>query len=86
MRYDYSMAGFDPFLSRSIDATMGQSGLGQNVPSASRAMAFDRQQTTGMLGDVFTVGNITINGAEGTITVSDGENVRVLIGFQQDGF
>lgn len=73
VRYDYSNAGFDNFLNRSIDSNsrvnLGATG-GQ--PSTSRQMAFDRSQVSGFLGDIFQVGRVQVHAA-GYITVLDPE-------------
>lgn len=83
-RYDYSAAGFDPFLRRSIDTT-GKTVLGTQ-PTQSHAVAFDRIQVTGALGDTLGVGKISLNGADGNIIISDGDNDRLLLGEQDGGF
>ena len=84
-RYDYSLAGFGAFLTRSIDDT-GQSGLSVDAPIQSRAVAFDRQQTSGSFGDTLRIGRIYLNGAEGNIVMNDGEVNRFLLGEDKDGF
>ncbi len=86
---DYSKVGFDAFLSRSIDNEYTPSGATLNflpVPSAGQQLNYDQMQVGGSLGDRLKLGRVQINGTDGQITVSDGENVRVVIGFQQDGF
>ena len=76
--YNYESSGFSPFLTRPLGSERG-------IRNASiRQVNFDQNQITGSLGDSLQIGNILINGAEGNITVSDGENVRVLIGYLQD--
>lgn len=82
--YDYTTAGFDAFLSRSVD-DLAQTNLDSGGP-VSQSVAFDRNQISGMLGDTFTVGNININGAEGNIIISDGQNDRLLLGEDPNGF
>lgn len=81
---DYIASGFNAFLSRSIDN--GPTVNLDSVTPPNNTLAFDRTQINGMLGDIFTIGNIKLNGSEGTIILSDGTNDRVLIGFQSDGF
>jgi hypothetical protein len=80
--YSYEQAGFDSFLNRSID-NQGLANLddtsGGNV-AANRTLNFDQAQVGGSLGDKLTIGNITLDGVEGQIQVSDGNNVRVIIG------
>ncbi len=82
-RYDYSKAGFDPFLSRSIDARIQSLGMA-SVPS--RQIAFDRQQVSGSLGDTLRLGRILFNGADGNIIMNDGEVDRLLLGEDEGGF
>lgn len=77
-QYDYQDSGFDNFMSRSIDNTP-QINLDSASPP-NNAIAFDRTQTTGPVGDSFRVGNITFNGSDGTITLNDGTNDRLIIG------
>jgi hypothetical protein len=77
VRYDYTMAGFDAFLSRSIDSA-GTPSLG--VTGTSRAIAFDKQSVGGAFGDTVRIGRINLNGAEGNITLTDGENVTFIVG------
>lgn len=78
-RYDYTQAGFDSFLSRSIDS-QGQNSLGVPLNQQSRAIAFDRSQVSGVFGDTARIGRINLEGANGAITVDDGDNVFFLVG------
>lgn len=81
---DYSDSGFDNFMSRSVDQTP-QINLDSAVPP-NNSVAFDRNQISGPLGDTLRLGNIFINGADGNIIVSDGQNDRLLLGEQDGGF
>lgn len=74
--YDYSNAGFDAFLSRSIDQTP-QTNLDSQGP-VSRQVAYDRTQVTGMLGDTLQIGNIRLN--KKNIVINDGNNDFFLAG------
>lgn len=67
--YDYSAAGFDSFLSRSID-DLSQTNLDSPGP-VSTANAYDRQQSSGSIGDSLGVGNIRIDGVSGRIDIVD---------------
>lgn len=82
---DYVAAGFDNFLSRSIDNNP-QNNLDSPSPP-NNAVAFDRTQATGSLGDSFriggTQGSISFNGSEGNIIGNDGQNDFFILG--QDG-
>lgn len=82
--YSYQDAGFDAFLSRSVD-DLAQQNLDSRGPISTQ-VTFDRSQVSGPLGDTLQIGNITLNGSEGTIVLGDGENDRLIIGFQRDGF
>ena len=55
--YNYTSAGFDGFLSRSIDKTP-QVNLSDQGP-VSTAVAFDRTQVSGMLGNTLQIGILT---------------------------
>ena len=75
--YDYETAGFDPFLSRSIDQVGATLADSENM-NYSRQMNFDQQQVSGSLGDVLRVGNIQLDGVQGRISVYDGDNNEVV--------
>lgn len=81
---DYNAAGFDNFMSRSVDPTP-QLNLDSPAPP-NNAVAFDRTQVDGPLGDTLRIGKINLNGADGNIILSDGNNDRLLLGEQTDGF
>lgn len=80
--YDYTAAGFDKFLSRSID-DIQQQNLDSTGP-ASLAIPFDRTQTSGSLGNIIRVGNISIDGVKGRISIYDGDNEVVRLGELDD--
>lgn len=82
--YDYEKAGFDGFLSRSIDE-VSQVNLDAAGPN-SRQLRYDSAQISGMLGDKFQVGNILIDGVNGRIDIVEGKtgNVVVRIGSLDD--
>lgn len=69
-RYDYSQAGFSPFLTRSID-DVGQSSLGVDINPQSRQMAYDRGSVSGGLGDSLRIGTIQADGRTSLIGVKD---------------
>lgn len=75
--YNYTSAGFDSFLSRSIDATP-QFGLDSQGPMVNQ-VRYDGTQVSGMLGDNLQIGNINLDGANSRITASDGENTFFLL-------
>jgi len=81
--YDLTDAGFDSFLSRSIDQTP-QLNLDSPQPS-NNAVAFDRTQITGALGDTLRIGRIYFDGSNGTIIMNDGTNDVLLIGEDPNG-
>lgn len=74
-RYDYTQAGFNPFLTRSIDVNV-QPTLGVDSVVQSRSVAFDRGQVNGFFGDILQIGRVRIN-KDGYISFfnSDGEEV-----------
>lgn len=73
--YDYTQAGFNDFLTRPLVSL-----ISAPQQSQSRQVNFEQSQITGALGDILTIGNIQLDGVSGQITVSDGENVRVIVG------
>lgn len=79
--YNYENAGFSGYLTRSL---VDASGTAQSFQA--RQLNFEQSQISGALGDTLKIGRIFINGAEGNIIVNDGENDRVLIGFDADAF
>lgn len=76
--YTYESAGFDGFLSRSIDA-LTQVTLDSPGP-VSTSIPFDRGQQSGSLGNVIMIGSIKLDGASGRITINDGSNDFLLMG------
>lgn len=80
--YDYTTAGFDAFLNRSIEE-LSQVNLDSRGPQ-STAVAYDRAQVSGMLGNTLQMGQVRINPTN--IIVSDGQNDRLLLGEQNSGF
>lgn len=81
--YDYEAAGFDGFLSRSIDS-VSQINLDSPGPT-STAQAYDRTQVTGSLGDTLQIGNIFLDGASEAIELLDGRNKPLLVGLDSKG-
>lgn len=83
-RYDYTTAGFDDFLSRSLDST-GQMALNEPMSSPSQAISFDRGQISGSFPDSVQVGKIKLDGVSGRIDVVDDEgNISIRIGKLDD--
>lgn len=80
---DYSDSGFDDFLSRSIDGTP-QRNLDTGGP-VSTQMRYDSAQSSGSVGDTFSVGNVLINGKDGAIELANGTNRPLLIGKDSNG-
>lgn len=83
MSYDYIDAGFDAFLSRSVDS-ISQVNLDSTGP-VSTAQAYDRGQATGSLGDSIKVGKIQLNGVTGRISVFDDNGNEVVRIGELDG-
>lgn len=76
--YDYTVSGFDGFLSRSIDS-ISMTNLDSAGPRSNQ-MAFDRNLVSGSLGDTLRIGKIYLNGSDGNIIMNDGGNDVLLIG------
>lgn len=76
--YNYETAGFDGFLSKSID-DLTQVTLDSPGPQ-STAIPFDRGQQSGSLGNSIMIGHINLDGSTGRITIDDGNNDFLLMG------
>jgi len=74
--YNYTQAGFNGFLSRSVDNLPSQNLSSPGPMSTSQA--FDRQQVSGMLGDTLQIGNIRLENTR--IVINDGTNDFLLMG------
>ena len=74
--YTYQSAGFDSFLSRSID-DLTQVNLDSQGPT-STAMKYDAAQVSGRLGDSLRLGDVLIT--KRNIQISDGERVFLIMG------
>lgn len=81
--WDYSKAGFDGFLSRSID-DLSQVNLNSQGPMSTQ-LRYDSSQVSGFLGDSFWLGGVGLEGKDNRIITRDGQNIRVIIGQQSDG-
>lgn len=78
--YTYEAAGFDNFLLRSIDSNqsnLDSSSQGEGGGSAVKQLDLDRMQSSGGFGDSVTIGNITIDGVAGRISVFDDDHTEV---------
>lgn len=71
--YDYSDAGFDAFMDRSIDASGGGNAGGtlEDQTYQSRETNYDAGGSSGSLGDSLQIGNIKLDGVKGRISVYD---------------
>jgi len=77
--YNYESAGFDGFLSRSID-NLSRTNLAAQGPT-STAIRYDSAQVSGMLGNTLVIGKILLDGVTGRITVvDDNGNEMVKLG------
>lgn len=74
--YDYAAAGFDNFLSRSVDQTP-QVNMDSPVPT-NNSLPFDRTQVTGHQGDTYQAGPVRITNT-GLEVVDDSGNVVFLV-------
>lgn len=77
--YNYTSAGFDGFLSRSIDRTP-QVNLNDPGP-VSNSVRYDSTQVSGFLGDTLQIGSVRITRTG--IIMNDGTNDVLLIGDDQ---
>lgn len=76
--YDYTDAGFDSFLSRSVD-NLAQINLDSQGPQTTQ-VRYDSAQVSGMLGNTLQIGGIQLNGVPGNIVINDGSNDFLLMG------
>lgn len=76
--YTYESAGFDGFMSRSID-DVAQVTLDSPGPDTT-AVRYDSAQISGALGNSLTIGSIVIDGVKGRISIFDGANEVVRLG------
>jgi hypothetical protein len=80
--YDYTTAGFDGFLSRSVDNTP-RINLAAQGPN-STAIRYDASQVSGSLGNTLQIGGILIDGVSGRISIYSDDNEVVRIGNLDD--
>lgn len=79
--YDYSNAGFDSFMSRSIDDTGGQAQattLDDQQPTSSNEMNYDSAQQSGSMGNTLQLGKIKLDGDNGRISTFDDDGNEVV--------
>lgn len=81
--YSYEQAGFDGFMSRSIDTTP-QVTLDSPGPQ-SNSIAYDRTQISGLIGDTLRIGKIYLNGSQSNITLNNGNEDFLLMGDDGSG-
>ena len=81
--YDYIQAGFDGFLSRSID-DFTQVNLSSPGPQTT-SIRYDSAQVTGPVGDTYRVGKIFFDGAKGRISIYDDNGNEVVRIGELDG-
>lgn len=74
--YTYENAGFDSFLSRSID-NLPRANLDAPGPT-STAIRYDSAQLSGFIGDTIQIGSVRIT--QTAIIMNDGSNDVLLIG------
>lgn len=84
--YNYQSAGFNKFLSRSIDDLNNSNDtLESQTPMPNREIAFDQNQVSGPLGNTMKVGKILIDGITGRISgFDDNGNEGWRLGEQDD--
>lgn len=88
--YDYTSSGIDNFLGRSIEQVQWQTDLGAwlNIPGGGTAslttlpapqattqnINANASQVSGSLGSTLSIGDIQLDGTNGSITVGGGNN------------
>jgi hypothetical protein len=79
-QYDYSKAGFDNFLLRSISGSRNALPDRQQGGSGSTAMNFDRSQVGGSLGNILRIGHWVLDGVNDQFGLvnENGDYVAVL--------
>lgn len=84
-QYTYTEAGFNRFFKRSYGSDRDTTRL-QNLagPNRKQQINFDSQQVEGAMGDLASIGKITLDGKLGAIIFHDerGE-VRAIMGFEE---
>lgn len=76
--YTYENAGYDSFLSRSVDDNP-QVNLDSQGPT-STAFRYDSGQSSGSVGDKISIGSVVIDGTKGRISIYDGGVEIVRLG------
>lgn len=71
-QYDYIQSGFDNFLSRGLD-DVSMINLDSSGPQTTQ-VAYDRTQTTGILGDSLRIGRWVLDGVSGQLILYDERN------------
>src|SRR5688572_1485003 len=80
---DYTKAGFDGFLSRSID-DLSQTNLDSAGP-VSTSLRYDSSQVSGMLGDSYRMRNVLFDGKNGRTSYFNNQDPFLLEGELFDG-
>jgi len=76
-KYDYTTAGFNGFLSRSTKSNpLAMTLNDQTGQGSGSTINLDRVQINGALGNLLSLGRITIDGINGRIVVSDENDVQ----------
>lgn len=77
-KYTYIDAGFNSFLSRSVSSNPFAQTL-SDTPSTSSGTTinFDRQQVAAALGNILSIGTITLDGTTGRISVFDDNQTEI---------
>lgn len=81
---NYNTAGYNSYMTKSIDLTnqlpVNPQIATLNTPQqySTNNLNYNNSQTTGSLGDIIQVGNITIDGSQGRISIFDGTDTEVV--------
>lgn len=75
--YDYTLAGFDAFLDRSIDGNDAYT-LDDRPNIANQQINYDQSQVSGKLGSTLQIADsITIDGIKRRISITDENGIEV---------
>lgn len=84
---DYSSLGYNVYLTKSIDLPSMVDPTGLSTPNQyqDNNINYTNSEVSGAIGDIVTVGNITLDGTIGRIKIADPNGVDVTwIGYISD--
>lgn len=78
--YTYANAGYNGFLRRTINSDPNANSLRELGRGNKNTINFDQMLVSGSIGDKVNVGLITLDGKNGSIIISDGSDIRAILG------